>query len=105
MDMVELSMATRGALWRKEFAQVAMNAQSASDMPPESEGKNRYTNVLPNPKTRVKLQKGNPLYPSAGYINANFIRGFKQQVAWIATQGPLVSTCDDFWQVKTRTAG
>eukprot|EP00116_Pleurobrachia_bachei_P003578 sb/3463840/ len=48
-----------------------------------------------NLHTRVKLE--NPL---DGYINANYIRGFKGAPrVYIATQGPLKNTIVDFWDM------
>ncbi|KAL9986464.1 hypothetical protein ACROYT_G000618 [Oculina patagonica] len=61
--------------------------------PANTHSKNRSPDVLPAPKTRVKLSS-NP-----DYINANWIRDHKGQVRYIATQHPLHETADDFWQM------
>lgn len=47
-----------------------------SDLPPGADDKNRYSNVIPNPKTRVPLHCMNvkDMRDGADYINANFIR-------------------------------
>lgn len=59
---------------------------------PYNRNKNRYTNVLPWDKTRVKL---NAMQGGSDYINALKLRlGDK---AYIATQGPLPSTIHHFW--------
>eukprot|EP00794_Sanderia_malayensis_P012834 gene12834-14154_t len=69
----------------------------ASDLP-ENRGKNRYTNVLAYDKTRVKLSYYDDEVGS-DYINANYIHGYKHPRAYIAAQGPLPGTTDDFWRM------
>jgi protein tyrosine phosphatase len=59
--------------------------------------KNRYSNVLPLDRTRVLLKPAEHC-PGSDYINANFVDGIHQH-AYIATQGPLKETSDDFWRM------
>lgn len=33
------------------------------------------------------------------YINASFIDGYRYRNAYVATQGPLMDTIDDFWRM------
>ncbi|KAL6595386.1 hypothetical protein ACP70R_047726 [Stipagrostis hirtigluma subsp. patula] len=63
--------------------------------------RNRYTDVLPFDKTRVQLQTSTNNQTSRNdYINANFIMiGGGAATKFIATQGPLVNTFEDFWQM------
>lgn len=68
-----------------------------ADMP-ENRGKNRYVNVLSYDYTRIKLASIDD-EPGSDYINANYIHGYKQPRAYIATQGPLPGTTDDFWRM------
>ncbi|XP_071757912.1 protein tyrosine phosphatase receptor type Db isoform X10 [Centroberyx gerrardi] len=60
--------------------------------------KNRLVNIMPYETTRVCLQ---PIRGVEGsdYINASFIDGYRQQKAYIATQGPLAETTEDYWRM------
>ncbi|XP_036406847.1 receptor-type tyrosine-protein phosphatase delta-like isoform X8 [Megalops cyprinoides] len=60
--------------------------------------KNRLVNIMPYESTRVCLQ---PIRGVEGsdYINASFIDGYRQQKAYIATQGPLAETTEDYWRM------
>ncbi|KAG8561923.1 hypothetical protein GDO81_015531 [Engystomops pustulosus] len=66
---------------------------------PENAERNRFQDVLPYDDTRVELvpTKEN----NTGYINASHIKVAVGGVEWdyIATQGPLQNTCQDFWQM------
>uniref|UniRef100_A0A8C1ZXE7 protein-tyrosine-phosphatase n=1 Tax=Cyprinus carpio TaxID=7962 RepID=A0A8C1ZXE7_CYPCA len=60
--------------------------------------KNRYNNILPYDSTRVRLScLEND--PCSDYINANYIPGNNFRWEYIATQGPLPGTKDDFWRM------
>ncbi|CAL8253152.1 unnamed protein product [Arctogadus glacialis] len=67
--------------------------------------KDRYKTILPNPDSLVVLGS---LQEEAGpegagperYINANYIRGYRgAPKAYIATQGPMLHTRGDFWDM------
>lgn len=60
--------------------------------------KNRYANILPFESTRVHL-KMRPGEMGSDYINANFIDGYCQPRAYIATQAPVPDTFEDFWRM------
>ncbi|XP_048341297.1 tyrosine-protein phosphatase non-receptor type 21 isoform X3 [Sphaerodactylus townsendi] len=66
---------------------------------PENAERNRFQDVLPYDDTRVELvpTKEN----NTGYINASHIKVAVGGMEWdyIATQGPLQNTCQDFWQM------
>ncbi|XP_061855991.1 receptor-type tyrosine-protein phosphatase eta isoform X2 [Colius striatus] len=63
----------------------------------ENRGKNRYNNVLPYDISRVKLSDQSSV--TDDYINANYMPGYNSKKAFIAAQGPLPNTIDDFWQM------
>lgn len=61
---------------------------------------NRYSDLKPFTHTRVKLaQRGSDIADS--YINANYINSSIQSEdrAFIATQGPLPHTKENFWRM------
>ncbi|KAM3720078.1 Receptor-type tyrosine-protein phosphatase [Dirofilaria immitis] len=64
----------------------------------ENAHKNRYNDIKAFDATRVKLPViGNN--PSTDYINANFVKGYKGRKMFIASQGPLDTSMDDFWRM------
>ncbi|XP_041848319.1 receptor-type tyrosine-protein phosphatase S-like isoform X9 [Melanotaenia boesemani] len=60
--------------------------------------KNRLVNIMPYETTRVCLQPIRGLEGS-DYINSSYIDGYRQQKGYIATQGPLAETTEDFWRM------
>ncbi|XP_026167719.1 receptor-type tyrosine-protein phosphatase eta isoform X3 [Mastacembelus armatus] len=64
----------------------------------ENRPKNRYNNVLPYDSSRVRLSivHGNPY---DDYINANYMPGHNSRKEFIAAQGPLPTTVDEFWRM------
>ncbi|KAK3728737.1 hypothetical protein QZH41_002644 [Actinostola sp. cb2023] len=65
---------------------------------PRNTKKNRYTNILPFERTRVTLSTI-PGKDDATYINASYLEGYQEKVAYIATQAPLEDTVKDFWRM------
>ncbi|XP_067096792.1 tyrosine-protein phosphatase non-receptor type 7-like [Osmerus mordax] len=63
--------------------------------------KDRYKSILPNPETRVTLRSHSAEEKeNEGYINANYIKGYEGiHRAYIATQGPMANTVQDFWEM------
>uniref|UniRef100_A0A6Q2ZFD4 protein-tyrosine-phosphatase n=1 Tax=Esox lucius TaxID=8010 RepID=A0A6Q2ZFD4_ESOLU len=72
-------------------------------MRPENKSKNRYKNILPFDETRVILQSRDPNIIGSDYINGNYVKNKLQepgdQKVYIATQGCLATTVNDFWQM------
>ncbi|XP_037610797.1 receptor-type tyrosine-protein phosphatase H-like isoform X5 [Sebastes umbrosus] len=64
---------------------------------PENKARNRFNNVLPYDWCRVKLTSSPN--GSSDYINANYMPGYNSNREYIATQGPLPSTVNDFWRM------
>ncbi|XP_046417564.1 receptor-type tyrosine-protein phosphatase delta-like [Neodiprion fabricii] len=65
---------------------------------PENMTKNRYKNQIAYDETRIVLKKLDA-DPYSDYINANYIQGYQNPRAYIATQGPLKATVRDFWRM------
>ncbi|KAI5718498.1 tyrosine-protein phosphatase corkscrew isoform X5 [Diaphorina citri] len=65
----------------------------------DNRNKNRYKNILPFDHTRVKLKDVDEDVPGAEYINANYIQSEDGGKSYIATQGCLPSTMNDFWSM------
>ncbi|XP_054465439.1 tyrosine-protein phosphatase non-receptor type 7-like [Anoplopoma fimbria] len=62
--------------------------------------KDRYKTILPNPESRVVLRSPEEEAGPDRYINANYIRGYRGSPrAFIATQGPMLHTVGDFWDM------
>lgn len=65
---------------------------------PQNKTKNRYGNLIAYDENRVILNVL-PDSPYSDYINANYIKGYKQEKCYIATQGPKATTIIDFWRM------
>ncbi|KAK1828968.1 hypothetical protein QBC39DRAFT_142591 [Podospora conica] len=63
----------------------------------EQGGKNRYKDILPFEHARVRLQ-GRP-EGACDYVNASHIQAKRSHKRYIASQGPLPATFEDFWSV------
>ena len=89
------SMEEEFAYVRRESSQFAVEFRAAKET--YNIRKNRYVNVLPAEESRVKLSHSGVL--GSDYINASYVDGWRKQRAYIATQGPLPSTVQDFWRM------
>ncbi|XP_041860343.1 tyrosine-protein phosphatase non-receptor type 7-like [Melanotaenia boesemani] len=84
-----------------EYQKIPPNFVNAADLDaPGHTMKDRYKTILPNPETRVVLKSLEEEPGPDRYINANYIRGYRgAPKAYIATQGPMVHTVGDFWDM------
>jgi receptor-type tyrosine-protein phosphatase F len=65
---------------------------------PCNKDKNRLVHILPFESTRVCLSVDRGI-DGSDYINASFIDGYRYRMAYIAAQGPLQETAEDFWRM------
>ncbi|XP_047134809.1 receptor-type tyrosine-protein phosphatase R isoform X1 [Hydra vulgaris] len=79
----------------EEFWSIPPNTICRREMQLKNSLKNRYPEILPNSRSLVRLKSSDN---SSVYINANFIKGYNGEPnQFIATQGPLLATIEDFW--------
>ncbi|EPS61126.1 hypothetical protein M569_13673, partial [Genlisea aurea] len=89
----QIMQANRLMAWdMKNLCTVARHNQNLS--------KNRYSDIVPFDSNRVVLKQSSDYRSSAkGYINASFVKSSESVTQFIATQGPLPHTCEDFWEM------
>ncbi|XP_056317865.1 receptor-type tyrosine-protein phosphatase eta [Danio aesculapii] len=81
----------------EDLRPVGINQSKTVALAPENKAKNRYNNVLPYDSSRVKLSVLSS--PFDDYINANYMPGYNTKKEFIAAQGPLPGTVNDFWRL------
>ncbi|XP_053280879.1 tyrosine-protein phosphatase non-receptor type 7 [Pleuronectes platessa] len=84
-----------------EYQKIPPNFVSTAELDvPGHTMKDRYKTILPNPESRVILRSSEDEAGPDRYINANYIRGYNGAArTYIATQGPMVHTVGDFWDM------
>ncbi|XP_056306605.1 receptor-type tyrosine-protein phosphatase H [Danio aesculapii] len=82
----------------EDLGSVGVNQSSVAAGLPENKDKNRVSNVLPYNTSRVHLTINKA--GDSDYINANYMPGYGNvSRQYIAAQGPLPSTVNDFWRM------
>ncbi|XP_033108055.1 tyrosine-protein phosphatase non-receptor type 9-like [Anneissia japonica] len=85
----------------KEYADIRSEPPSGSFSYSKSKRnipKNRYADVLCFDHSRVRLVASEDDLAS-DYINSNYVDGFMHKNAFIAAQGPLPNTINDYWRM------
>ncbi|XP_077100377.1 receptor-type tyrosine-protein phosphatase H-like isoform X2 [Siphateles boraxobius] len=82
----------------EDLSSVGIEQSSSAATLPENKDKNRFSNVLPYDSSRVHLTVEDE--DDCDYINANYMPGYgNASKQYIAAQGPLPSTINDFWRM------
>lgn len=97
---IPLSMTSPPVTFQQEFHELPRQPLSSWNDAVRSKNsrKNRFRHLLPYDHTRVVLDPDEN--SSSDFINANFIKGFKQPHRYIAAQSPFdEETVLDFWRM------
>jgi len=97
LELAEQSRMNKALSSGVSYGSPAGNAKDVQIAGIEKGGKNRYNNIWPFEHARVKLQ-GRP-DGACDYVNASHIKASRSNKRYIASQGPLPATFEDFWSV------
>lgn len=99
--VVEIDLSTFKKDIEKEYESLKKNSPRKIEATISEEccHKNRYMNIVPFEDTRVRLLDSSFDYINANYIHEDNANHVFRDHKYIATQGPLESTIDDFWQM------
>lgn len=93
--------ANNNALFNDEFKcldKITWKSSWEASQAGHNRAKNRYCNIVAYDHSRVILKSVRDT-PGSDYINANYVDGYSSPVKYIATQGPLKNTLNDFWRM------
>ncbi|XP_064386533.1 sushi, von Willebrand factor type A, EGF and pentraxin domain-containing protein 1-like isoform X2 [Halichondria panicea] len=87
-------------LFEAEYTSISKEPHSPNNESklPHNTTKNRFGNVFPYDFNRVKLKPVKDIRGS-DYINASYVNGYMTNTKYIAAQGPLPNTLEDFWKM------
>ncbi|XP_078657139.1 receptor-type tyrosine-protein phosphatase F-like isoform X2 [Branchiostoma floridae x Branchiostoma belcheri] len=87
-------------VFNEEYESIPEEVSNSHDahIRPENGNKNRFKNIFTYDHSRVVLTtlEGQP---GSDFINANYIDGYNHPNMFIAAQGPLPNTINDFWRM------
>ncbi|CAK9293252.1 unnamed protein product [Gordionus sp. m RMFG-2023] len=81
----------------EELCEISPQCPQTVGLSEINQSKNRYGNIVPFDHSRVRLKP--MMGKESDYINANFIPGYKNARAYIASQAPLPMTVNDHWRM------
>ncbi|XP_016086708.1 receptor-type tyrosine-protein phosphatase H-like [Sinocyclocheilus grahami] len=82
----------------EDLSSVGIEQSSIAALLPENKDKNRFANVSAYDSSRVHLTTKDE--GDSDYVNANYMPGYgNASRQYIAAQGPLPSTVNDFWRM------
>ncbi|XP_069127380.1 receptor-type tyrosine-protein phosphatase alpha-like isoform X2 [Argopecten irradians] len=98
--MVKTKMLNKAKVFEDEYKALPTGDLHANKigMKSENKSKNRFKTTFPYDHSRVVLDKVDK-DSNSDYINANYIDGVSLPAEYIATQGPIDKTIDDFWRM------
>ncbi|PIK46311.1 putative receptor-type tyrosine-protein phosphatase alpha, partial [Apostichopus japonicus] len=84
----------------EQFQLFKSDKQHPSDVGEKEENKqkNRFRNMIAYDHSRVVLQKQDD-DPDSDYYNGNYIKNAKDEIGFIACQGPNTASLNDFWRM------
>ncbi|OWF37097.1 Receptor-type tyrosine-protein phosphatase mu [Mizuhopecten yessoensis] len=91
-------MADEEKKFKLEFETFPLGATHPRTIAEKNKSKNRFKSIHPYDHSRVILDTV-PGEKGSDYINANYIDNFEARKVYVATQGPIPSTIDDFWRM------
>ena len=81
----------------EQIRRLSPESTSSSGEIQGNRSKNRYNNIFCFDHSRVKLTPQDDVHND--FIHANFFNGYNSEREYIAAQGPLENTMDDFWRM------
>ncbi|CAG8954897.1 hypothetical protein HYFRA_00008585 [Hymenoscyphus fraxineus] len=97
LELAEQSRMTKALSNEVQYGTPAADSKHVQIAGIEKGSKNRYNNIWPFEHARVKLQ--NRPEGTCDYVNASHIHPSRSNKRYIASQGPLPATFEDFWSV------